>query len=129
MRGFLLDTNVALLASSHSAALSRQARQALINGPNFLSVLSYWEVLLKSMKGKLRVGDPRSWWALTLEQLRATPLPLRPEHIHGVYKLPAIHLDPFDRALISQSMEEDLTFITTDQLLPKYASDRFHVIQ
>lgn len=33
-----------------------------MEGPAYLSVLSYWEVMLKSAKGKLDVGDPRYWW-------------------------------------------------------------------
>ena len=55
MTGFLIDTNVALIAAS--------------------------EIVLKSMKGKLIVGEPRAWWEDTLQQLAATPLILRPEHL------------------------------------------------
>ena len=81
MNGYLLDANVALRAAAHSASLSARARSAIRRGPNYLSVVSYWEVVLKSLKGKLNVGDPRGWWLETLEQLAATPLPLRPNHI------------------------------------------------
>ena len=69
-----------------------------------MSVVSFWEVLLKSMKGKLDVGDPRTWWEEALEQLAATALVLRPEHIAEVYALPNIHRDPFDRVLIAQAI-------------------------
>jgi len=56
------------------AAISR----AIIAGPNTLSVVSYWEVLLKSTEGNLEVGDPRTWWLDALEQLVASPLAPRP---------------------------------------------------
>jgi len=86
----------------------------LENGPNYLSVIAYWEVVLKSMKGALKVSDPRTWWQETLDELVAKPLPLRPEHIGGICQLPAIHKDPFDRVLIAQAAAENLVLLTTD---------------
>jgi PIN domain nuclease of toxin-antitoxin system len=127
--GYLLDTNAALIALTEPDALSPAVRDALLGGPNVLSVVSFWEVTLKSMKGNLNVGDPRIWWLDALEQLAATPLALRPEHVAGVYGLPAIHQDPFDRALIAQATVEDLELVTTDREIPRYASARFRVVQ
>lgn len=121
MSGFLLDTNVLLFALSVPEKLSAEARTAIEAGPNMLSVVSYWEVMLKSMKGKLDVGDPREWWRDAVEQLAATQLPLRAEHIAAVYTLPAHHQDPFDRVLIAQAIEEDLTLITSDAEIARYA--------
>ena len=101
---------------------------ALLNGPNVLSVVSHWEVLLKSMKGNLKVGDPRSWWQDALEQLAATPLPLRPTHVAEVYSLPPIHKDPFDRILIAQAIVEDLELVTTDGEISRYAWASFRIV-
>ena len=103
MSGYLVDTNVALIALAELDGLPAAVQSAILTGPNVLSVVSYWEVLLKSMKGNLKVGDPRAWWLDALEQLAATPLALRPDHIAEVYALPDIHRDPFDRALIAQA--------------------------
>ena len=96
----------------------------MLPGPNVLSVVSYWEVLLKSMKGNLRVGDPHSWWHDALEQLGGTPLALRPDHVAEIYTLPPIHMDPFDRILIAQAAVEDLDLVTLDAQIPLYASTR-----
>ena len=126
-RGYLLDTNAALLALTNPARLSRRVRKALLTGPNHLSVVVYWEVLLKTMKGALDVGDPRTWWLDALDQLAATPLVLRPEHVSEVSTLPPIHKDPFDRVLIAQAMVDDLTLLTRDEEIPRYASERFRV--
>jgi PIN domain nuclease of toxin-antitoxin system len=123
LSGFLLDTNAALFALAAPEKLSDEARAAILAGPNHLSVLSYWEVMLKSMKGKLDVGDPRAWWADALDQLAAAPLPLRPEHVAGVYSLPAYHQDPFDRALIAQAIAEGLTLISSDAGIALYAAN------
>jgi PIN domain nuclease of toxin-antitoxin system len=128
VNGYLLDTNLALIALTEPGTLSSRVRKAVLTGPNVLSVVSYWEVLLKNMKGNLKVGDPRTWWLDALEQLAATPLGLRSEHVAGVYILPPLHKDLFDRVLISQATAEDLAMVTTDNEIPRYASARFRVV-
>jgi PIN domain nuclease of toxin-antitoxin system len=128
VKGYLLDTNVALLATMRSITLSEAIRGALATGPTHMSVVSYWEVVLKSMKGNLDVGDPQTWLVITLEQLGATSLSLRPDHITEICNLPPIHQDPFDRALIAQAIAEDLTLLTTDSQIPRYAGPRLSVI-
>lgn len=122
MTANLLDTNAALFALSAPENLSPLSREAILEGPNLLSVVSYWEVMLKSMKGKLEVGDPRAWWTDALEQLAAAPLILRPEHIAAVYTLPPHHQDRFDRVLIAQAIAEDARLITSDREIAVYAS-------
>jgi PIN domain nuclease of toxin-antitoxin system len=126
--GYLLDTNVALIALTKPDILSPAMRTAILRGSNFLSVISYWEVLLKSMKGNLRVGDPRLWWQDALEQLAATPIAIRPEHIGGLCNLPRIHRGPFDRVLIAQATVEELEFVTTDGEISRYTSAQFRVV-
>jgi PIN domain nuclease of toxin-antitoxin system len=128
VKGYLLDTNVALIALTEPADLSPAVRTAILTGPNVLSVVSYWEVLLKTMKGNLDVGDPRVWWTEALDQLAAIPLALRADHIGEIYSLQAIHRDPFDRALIGQAAVEDLHLVTTDGEIPLYASSRVNII-
>jgi PIN domain nuclease of toxin-antitoxin system len=80
---YLLDTNAALIALTDPDRLPSAVRAALLAGPNVLSVVSHWEVMLKSMKGTLVVGDPRTWWRDAIDQLAATSLNLRPEHVAG----------------------------------------------
>jgi PIN domain nuclease of toxin-antitoxin system len=128
LRGYLLDTNAALIALTDPEALPSGVRTAILTGPNVLSVVSYWEVLLKSMKGNLDVGDPRAWWKDALDQLAATPLALRADHIAEIYTLPAVHKDPFDRVLIGQAAVEDLELVTTAAEIPLYASSRLKII-
>jgi len=128
VRGYLLDTNAALIALTDPAKLPRRVRAALLAGRNVLSAIVYWEVMLKSMKGTLDVGDPRSWWLDALEELAATALVLKPEHVATVYTLPPIHRDPFDRVLISQAIVEGLVLLTTDTEIPRYISERFQVL-
>jgi PIN domain nuclease of toxin-antitoxin system len=128
VNGYLLDTNAVLIALTDPGRLSARVRGAIRAGPNVLSAVVYWEVLLKSMKGLLEIGDPRTWWPDAVEQLMATPLVLRPEHVAEIYSLPPIHRDPFDRILIAQAAVEGLSLVTTDREIPRYASKRLRVV-
>jgi PIN domain nuclease of toxin-antitoxin system len=125
---YLLDTNVALISVSEPERLTRPIRAALLSGYNVLSIVTYWEVMLKSMKGKLDVGDPRTWWSLAHEQLRATSLGLRTEHVSAVYSLPPIHQDPFDRILVAQAKVSGLTLLTTDSTIERYATEELKIL-
>ena len=80
------------------------------------------------MSGKLDVGDPRAWWFDALEQLAATPLALRPEHVAAIHSLPLIHKDPFDRVLIAQATVEGLALVSGDAEIMRYASKNLKVI-
>ena len=128
MKGNLLDTNVILIAPEDPGRLSQVTQTAVLDGPNYLSVISYWEVMLKSMKGHLIVGDPQNWWQDVLKELAAVPLLLHPQHIGALLALPPIHKDPFDRLLISQATAEGLALVTTGSEIPRYASQDFQVI-
>jgi PIN domain nuclease of toxin-antitoxin system len=128
MSGYLLDTNVALYVLTDSPKLTPALRRALESGPNYLSVASYWEVLIKNMKGKLEVGDPHVWWEKAIKQLAARPLVIHPEHVETILTLPKFHKDPFDRLLIAQAIAENLTLLTTDAQLPRYATPIFQII-
>lgn len=129
MSGNLLDTNAAIVALTFPERLSAAARGSIEKGPNVLSVISYWEVALKSMKGSLQVGDLRNWWSDALELLAATPLLLRPQHIAGILTLPPHHKDPFNRVLIAQAMTENLALITSDRDMVRYASKDLKVVR
>jgi len=111
-----------------SKSLSAVAKAAVATGPNFLSVVSYWEVMIKSMKGTLDVGDPRVWWQEAREQLAATPLMLRPQHVAALHSLAPIHKDPFDRMLIAQATVEGLALVSRDAEIRRYASKSLRVV-
>jgi PIN domain nuclease of toxin-antitoxin system len=55
---YLLDTSTLIWAVASPDRLSRRARKALNAGPLVLSVVSYWEIVIKAHKGMLKVADP-----------------------------------------------------------------------
>jgi PIN domain nuclease of toxin-antitoxin system len=128
VKGHRLDTNVILIAPESPEMLSRVVQKAVLDGPNYLSVVSYWEVMLKSMKGHLIVGDPQLWWRDVLKELAAVPLHLLPGHVDAVSGRPSIHKGPFDRILIAQAVAEGFALVTTDTAILGYASEDFQVI-
>ena len=56
-------------------------------------------------------------------------LAFRPEHVAPISQLPAIHQDTFDRVPIAQATAEDLILLTTDAVIPQYASRDFQLIR
>ena len=121
MNGYLLDTHIAIFALVAPEKLSDAAHDAVLSGDCLLSLASYWEVTIKSMKGMLNVGDLRTWWPDSLSQLMARPLLIYAPHIHALSSLPAYHKDPFDRILIAQAIAEGLTLVTQDEKVMRYA--------
>jgi hypothetical protein len=89
MKSFLLDTSFALFSLAEPERIPAKVRRTVQSGLVYLSVISYWEVLLKSRKGKLEVGDVRVWWSEAVETLAATVLPLRAGTYHGDTRPPA----------------------------------------
>jgi PIN domain nuclease of toxin-antitoxin system len=51
------------------------------------------------------------------------------DHVAAIHDLPAVHQDPFDRALIAQAIVEDLTLLTTDAQMAQYASTALRVVR
>jgi PIN domain nuclease of toxin-antitoxin system len=126
--GYVMDTHTVLWAMDRPEVLSEPCRRAILAGPNYLSVISYWEVTIKSMRGTLDVGDPRVWWQEAIEKLVAAPLALRPNHVSTLRGLPFIHKDPFDRILIAQCSAEGLTLVSADGEIAKYSQSGLRIV-
>ena len=115
----LLDTHTLIWALEDNPSLSALARVAIVDGENmvFISAVSVWEISIKKALGKLEAPDTL---LDEIERIRFTPLDITLEHADRAGKLPAIHMDPFDRMLIAQAQSEQLTLITRDAEIQKY---------
>ena len=85
-----------------------------------MSVISYWEVMLKSQKGLLDVGDPSAWRRRVAVDLGADVLSLRSNHVSALRGLPDHHKDPFDRVLIAQAITGRLVLVASEEAIRKY---------
>ena len=116
----LLDTSTLLWTLASPGRLSQRARDAVAAGNSVLSVASYWEVVIKTLKGMLPIPDPVNWWTRAVELLGGQVLPIRASHITALAALPDLHRDPFDRILIAQAVAEGWPLITSDQNIGAY---------
>ena len=119
----LLDTHAFLWSINEPNKLSTRARQALLDTDNdvMLSVVSIWEMQIKTQLGKLHISAPLS--EIIKEQVqinRLFLLPLIPDHVYRLNELPMLHTDPFDRLLICQSQAIDAAFVTQDGKISQY---------
>ena len=118
MTTYVLDTH-ALLWWLGGEQLSAEATAAIIDPGNevLVSVVSGWDIAIKSSRGKLTIdGD------LTDDIFTNgfDILPIRWSHASHVAALPDHHRDPFDRMLIAQCQSEGFTLISRDSHMSPY---------
>jgi PIN domain nuclease of toxin-antitoxin system len=101
--------------------LPQQLRAELDNQTEipFFSVINIWEIAIKSVKHKsFRVNPNDIRQTLLRDGWRE--MDFKGEHAAAVSKLPLIHGDPFDRAMIAQALVEKRQLVTADSILANY---------
>lgn len=123
MNRLLLDTHTFLWWDAAPERLSATVL-ALCQDPSvrlFLSIVSLWEIQIKSGLGKLPLPLPL---AEIIQEQQARHdlqiLPVTPEHIYALSGLPPHHKDPFDRLLIAQALTEGLPLASVDGAFSLY---------
>ena len=119
----LLDSNALLWLFSGRKQLTSRVRQLLEEDQHdlFVSRASIWELSIKVKKGKLDL--PGSSIQSLLDQIEETGivvLPIEDTDILRTETLPHHHKDPFDRMIVAQALEQNLTIVTSDSDIPKY---------
>ncbi len=119
---YLLDTNALLYFLYDSEKLSQKASDIIYHNDAKIcvSIVSMWEIAIKSSNGKLQIKSSISKIADTCEKEQFEILPIKPFHLDEIGRLPAIHGDPFDRLIISQAISENLVIVTRDETIPLY---------
>lgn len=117
----LVDTHVLLWMFADPGRIGPEAANLLKSTDTkpVVSVISLWEIAIKRAAGKLTVP------ARFLDHLRSAGLEvlaLSADHAWRAGALPMHHRDPFDRALIAQSLVEDIALITHDQNMVAYSA-------
>ena len=119
----LLDTHIFLWFVLSPSQLSAAALAAIQNPQNriFLSLVSAWEMSIKSGSGKLNLAQPiEPFVEDQARRNRFEILPITLPHIAAVERLPHHHRDPFDRLLIAQSITEAMPLISADRAFDPY---------
>lgn len=131
----LLDTNIAIYSIIQSRRLSDELIDQLknINNEVFVSIASIWEVAIKSKKNPNSIPIDEIKFAESCLKSDYAFLPISPKHIFEIRNLKTIdnniiHKDPFDNIIVAQSIYEDLTLYTSDNMLKNYNVNKNIVI-
>ena len=122
---YLLDTHVFLWSFGKPDELSRKASSAIKNEDNeiFVSTISLWEISIKVRIGKLELKGidiqdlpgiikKMDYQIINLETKDSIEYSLLKEDTHN---------GPFDRMLIQQSINRNMTMISRDKEFKKFA--------
>jgi len=92
----------------------------------YLSAASAWEIAIKHALGRLPLPEPPERFVPSQREAHGVlPLAIDEESALHVRRLPALHRDPFDRILVSQSIVHGLTIITPDPMVTQYPARTF----
>ncbi len=118
----LLDTHALVYALAQPDSLSRKVVRLLEDSETerWVSVVSLWEIAVKVQIGKLSLPLDAAYYHRNLEALGARTLGVTVEHSLALLRLPLHHRDPFDRLLIAQAAEENLTLVSRDKAFRVY---------
>ncbi len=117
----LLDTHALLWWLGDDSKLGMRARGLILDAENeiLVSVVSLWEIAVKSRIGKLNV---------TVEDVLAVlpdqgfeRIEITDAHLVALQRLPTHHRDPFDHLLIAQAIAEGASLLSEDEHASQYA--------
>ena len=124
---YLLDTNALLWFLDNDKKLSHRARKLIesSNHESFCSIVSLWEIAIKTRLGKLDLAEP--FEQMFPEQLHFNHIDILDITVDSLIKLttlPFHHRDPFDRLIIAQGLVEELSIISVDTVFDAYGINR-----
>ena len=126
----LLDTHAFLWAISARKKLTAAARNAIEDKGNvvFVSAISFWEIAIKLRLGKLAL----SWKGDIIDEAHKAgfvliPLTSEEAATSGSLKENS-HFDPFDRMLIWQALQHQLTIISRDKDFKRFEIDGLKIL-
>jgi len=115
----LLDTHV-VLWFLNGEKMSNHAKECIIAHPNYVSVVSLWEVAIKMNIGKYTFDGGFTAFLELIKSNGFEVLPIKDNYMEYLFKLPLIHRDPFDRLIIATALAEGLTLVTADENIKRY---------
>ncbi len=119
----LLDTCTFLWILLDDPKLPSRARELFADPENkvFMSSISAWEIAIKHSLGRLSLPQaPTEYIPTQRKHHQIEALSLDEESALAIDRLPDLHRDPFDRALVAQAITHGLTLLTPDPLVHQY---------
>ena len=122
----LLDTHAFIWFENEDSRLPYAVLDRIERERNvFVSIASFWEMTIKSSLGKLQMKATITDLMEDCLEYDFSILQINAAHLERLKKLPWIHRDPFDRLIIGQAQEENLTIVTVDSNIVKYDVNTF----
>ena len=124
---YLIDTQVLLWIITDDKRLSKKAKKIFLNSQNTIlfSLASLWEIAIKISLKKLILDDGLPDFINKHIKGNAVEiLDIEISHILALENLPFHHRDPFDRLIISQSITENISLVSSDKSFDMYTIKR-----
>ena len=116
----LLDTHAILWWLDGDRRFGPTAKSLVLDGANqrLVSVVSFWEIVIKTKSGKLQVSldDVSS----AIGSYGFSLLGIEREHLRTLSTLHTFHRDPFDHLLIAQAAAEGAALMSDDAKFRDY---------
>lgn len=127
----LLDTHILLWVMNDDDKLSNKAREIILDENNklYYSVISLWEIELKRLAKAGSISlSAEEINSLCQENGNFSLVDLMPKDIFSLNEIRRKedvppHKDPFDRLLLTQSINRKMKFLTHDFMLIGYETD------
>ena len=122
----VLDTQAWLWWAHDPTRLSRRARAAIRKAEKTdgirVSVISVWEIAVKSELGRLELRlEINEWYRLASSYPNLVVESLTAQDAIGSTKLPGpFHRDPADRIIVAMSRRYGIPLVTSDRLIRAY---------
>jgi PIN domain nuclease of toxin-antitoxin system len=122
----LLDTHALLWFVFDDPRISPTAAEMIADGSvtKYLSVISLWEIVIKSQLGRLRLGMPiQGFFSQYISGSDLSLVDIELSHLLAYDALPLIHGDPFDRILLAQAKVLSQPILSADPMMARYGID------
>jgi PIN domain nuclease of toxin-antitoxin system len=119
----LIDTHLMLWAITGDSRLGHELETRLLDPGNeiYVSAASIWEVGIKHAKNPAVMPISADVAAKACIDSDFQCLDITFQHAQAAASLPPLHLDPFDRMLVAQAIQEPLVLLTRDAKLAAYS--------
>lgn len=122
----LLDTQFIIWIEENPLKISSNTKAQIFADPEvYFSKASVWEMAIKIKTGKLTLKQPLSIFITNFEyDYNFKILDISLPHIYQTQALALHHRDPFDRLLIAQSIVENISIVSSDEIFDAYNINR-----
>jgi PIN domain nuclease of toxin-antitoxin system len=116
----LLDTHTFIWWDREPDLIPPATLQLMRQSQLLLSLVSLWEIQIKTQLGKLNLNLPLADLVKHHQENGITLLTITLPHILALEQLPQHHRDPFDRLLIAQGCVESTAIVSRDDIFKSY---------